>query len=408
MKNVGSGIGATAVARAILSAAEHVYKKRKPGGNGGGKGKGQKGGTGRKSNLRVSRTRTRTKRRRGRSNTGLNDTSEFSITSIGNSFRQGRLKPTKQKFSYKVIKNWDQQGMIGQQLVIEGYPMFTRAHLIGDTDAAPTFPNVKWPDDIYEFNPFSRVVSNDVFTGSGVYSATTKLGWINTTHEMTLVNTSSTAIQVSVLYCCYKKDCDDKPVDIWANAIEDQTSFQTDYTQRNAFASDIVPGTTPGTAGYNEYGMYPTKFNKFNRLIKVVAQSHHVMQAGTQKRISTNFKAHKVLNRDVVNDNLNEYLAGYTIYPMIIAKGAPVVVSETGTEGTLKREISYGHVGLGFIQSDIHHFCAVNEGSGMESIRSALGQLVGTIVGKPLTGTTEREITTSDTVQAVVDVLAQP
>lgn len=277
------------------------------------------------------------------------------------------IKATSNKYNYRVTKQKINNGLQGIQGVFLGYPILMKDHMAGSKNAAATAE--QFPDDIFELN-LSNTTANDIYnTGTfGFVKKTDVMGIKKVGHEMNILNMANSPAEIVIMYLLCVNDTTENPVTCWTNSVTAGAENQASATIRNLLST---VGAGYGKDDYQSYGAMPN-YKKFKQTWKTIAQERFVLQGGNQKKLFTTFNYQKIIRRDVVLQS-DAFMAGYTIYPLIIHRGGLIgVANELGADSA---EVTNGSTRIGILQKDDYLFCGVPD-----KAHSAQRRVVGNII----------------------------
>jgi len=317
------------------------------------------------------------KRRKGRYNSKVSAVSghnDLSANSFSNSLNPGKLQKHLGMYTYKVTKQLIQNQVAGVQSVFEGKPIVMRSQFNGTVDTGAASNN--FPDDPFQLNPYVNS-PNAIYSGPmPVVASTSLLGLSSVTHEMTMLNLETSAVQVHIMYVLCKDDTDKSPTVAWNDGLFQSSENQAAITYRTTLANITSAGA--GESIYS-YGQTPYKVRMFKKYWKTIAEQKFILNGGDQKRISTKFNYKKFLSRAVLAAGGGIYMAGFTIIPLIIVRGAVVGVS-TGAD-VASTEVTYASCRVGLLQTDKYNLCGMPAQLAEVRTRRVEGQLVNLDAG---------------------------
>lgn len=307
------------------------------------------------------------------------------------------LKPGKYKkqigtFEFNITREKVlEQNIKGAQLHDLGYSIARRDHYTGTVIA--TAPNDFLPIDPFQLNPYSQNNTNDMFPATRKVANTGKLGLMKVKQQILLVNLTSAPVDVVVHWVLCKKDDSRNPIEKWQDLLQ-ETNQNAGMKAATFYGPLGVETYTGGHIGTATYGASPWQVRSFKKFWKMVGKDKFVLQGGDQKKISIEFDYNRYLSRDIFVKSLGDFMAGYTIFPLILARGAGVGIGVDEVTA-----MTFASIKLGLIQTDRYIYGAVPAAQGVNTIAGAIG--IGFGVG---TGVAEQIIDDNDQDTVVKEV----
>jgi len=301
------------------------------------------------------------------------DHNDMTGEKIPNSLIPKDLKGATGKFVYNVIKQKINNDVNGIQGVFVGYPIMIRDHIKGTTNVLAQAE--QFPDDVFQFaQRLAPATTNAIFNNGTLplVPDTAIMGLKKVHHEMVVLNMMNTPVEVDVMYYLCRQDCNEDPTQVWDIAVTERGDNQSNAVIRSTLGT-LNAGV--GRDNFENYGTYP-KQRMLSRFYKMIASKKMILQGGNQHKIHTTFDFNRVLSRELSQrTDLPKYLAGYTIWPMFIAKGGAVGIS--AALETPATEVTYSQTRIGIIQHDAYVFTGLPVPN-YDVSRRVIGQLVAT------------------------------
>lgn len=276
--------------------------------------------------------------------------------------------------------NTSYQGIIsdiqGRQALGTAEIILCRDQLMGPTDNS-RFVTTKYDTDLYKLNPFFSVPTSLYYspTATDVVNID-MLGVRSVGISMRFISMKSFPQEVEIYWCIPKIDLDNNAQVDWETILSDKSMNQA------AQAPQTTISTAPATGGApvsNEVGQLPTKHREWRKLWRVVKHYRLGLQSGEQINIQTKIKYNKVIPRTNLVSRTSQFLAGITLYPLIIVRGA--LVGASSTSSTEATEVTFGAPKVGFVFNYSFKFAALGQ-SRINTERSYRGYLVNSVASQ--------------------------
>lgn len=317
------------------------------------------------------RTNQRTRKGRESFKSGASSHNDINVMNVPNSLKPGKLKDTEGYYTYKVTKQKIVSKPAGIQLVDNGYAIAIKTQFNGTTTTSPSLSN--FPDDVFLLNPYQTPELNAIYTGvTPATSFTGVIGLDSVAHEITIVNMESSGMEVTVMWMLCTNDTVQSPTTLWNESVLAANQNQGGAAIRSTFAASSVGF---GAESFESYGALPSHAKLLNKYFKTIAKSNFTLQGGDQKRMCLKFNHKKFISRQVVlNEPTKIWMAGYSIHPVIICKGA--VVGLATDANTASAEVTYASCRIGLLQTDTYKFASLPPGIGERRNRRVEGQII--------------------------------
>lgn len=251
-------------------------------------------------------------------------------------------------YQYRNINQWMIVGTQGGQVVDHLECLFTRDQTTGIVTNGLRADRERWHDNPFELNPYvlrgiSPVYPNAIANGSRNDVICIKSAKV-TCEVLSLTKIPQNVI---IYWMMPKYDTEINPVDSWANIMASKAEGQSGATTATAVATTSVAA---GAANILNPGQNPFQHKEFSKTWKALSVDKLTLQAGEQINLKKTFTYNKLINKVTVAENrTHQYLAGLTIFPVVISRAGLVglvnaLVPETGAS-----EVAYGQAKLGVI-----------------------------------------------------------
>lgn len=323
-------------------------------------------------NKRVNRIKMKGRKNRkllGNQSGGTHN--DLSVKPFPNDVTPGKLQKNLGYYTYKVTRQNIFFQSAGVQLICEARPIVLKSQFNGTVDTGAASNN--FPDDPFLLNPYIAPNTNAIYAAGPNVAKTNVIGLNKVVHEMTILNMETSALEVRVLWCLCKDDTNLSPVNAWNEGIFNSSENQVIMTYRSNFSNQTSAG-----AGDNplSFGNLPFKNKIFKKFWKVVGDQNFVLQGGDQKRLGTIFNYKKFISRQVVLSNPEtNFMAGYSIVPLIIGKGCVVGVAPAGNPPGPSQEVTYSSCRIGILQTDSYVFAGIPPSAADIRTRRVEGQM---------------------------------
>lgn len=262
--------------------------------------------------------------------------------------KKARHGKTVGKFLFQNSNQWVINGTQGFQVVDYVENCFTRNQITGDILSNVRSDRNALPINLFQLNPYATRDNQALYPGPHPETSRSDVLYIKSAHcDMHLLSMTNVPQEVLVYWMTPKYDTGLTPITSWANILSARNAGQV----ASSFAVSTVDTTAGvGSTTINDYGNNPFVLPEFRNCWRAVSSSRVILQAGEQVNLALNFDFEKIIARATLESRVDDYLAGITIFPMIIVRGglagihAPAeVISEVATE------VSYAPTKVGIV-----------------------------------------------------------
>jgi len=283
--------------------------------------------------------------------------------------------PSKYKFKWQCMKQRVQDWPAGEQNVMLA-PSFngTRSQLLGLT-SNNRFADSQWEVNPFLLNPYVNTLEpSTLYPGPFTFPvANDKLYYHGFEQHLSILNMESVACNIQVIWCLCTQNSGRTPIDKWNECAQ----IEERLTQSGV---TTVVNTTFATAlgGFNSslrFGTHMKEYRTWSKYWKIMDTVSYMLQPGDQVNLNRSIKYNKFFTKQWVELQIGQFIAGYTIIPVIIARGATVGVYTAPdplpdpAPPVIATEVTYGSTKIGIIENNEHHFGGVPVGSNLETSR---------------------------------------
>lgn len=276
-----------------------------------------------------------------------------------------RRYKTLAKSYFHDVSNWVIQNIQGQQAVDSLENILTRDIIVGNVTStrnerqkiavdlmkmAVTGPNTVYsafPDPVTE----ATRKANDRFYVN------------NVTGTVSMLSMETIPQEVILYFLTPKADTNTNPVTYFENVV---LAHNMGKPLAGAATSVINPIGLVGGETYNDVGINPFMFSEFKALWRCLKAVKVILQPGDQHNVKINFKYNRHFQYQQYLNRAEEYLAGVTVFPMVILRGGLVGLRQE--EETLAGEVANGRTKVGFVTNFRYNLAA------LPSARYTVGQ----------------------------------
>jgi hypothetical protein len=302
-----------------------------------------------------------------------NDLSNHGLPDIMLGPRKSKYK-SMGAFHYTFTSEFVQNIGQGYQAVDILNSIFTQQAIVG-VSSTNRLQKEKLSDDLFALNPWVVVPTSPLFPSS-IYNPIAQDRILVKDVECTVEMLSMENVPQAVdLYVVTPKFDDARdPVNVWVEGLVDTALGQGFDTPANLIGTATA---TPGGQSINNYGSTPHPVRLFRRLYKVVHVKSVVLQPGDQYNLKFKIIYNKVLQKNIFQiDRNQQYLAGWTVNIMVVAKGG--LVGITSAAGIGAGEVGHSTVKVGYAMHYKYNLGALPT-TRIETQRIFQGQLVNDI-----------------------------
>lgn len=274
-------------------------------------------------------------------------------------------------YQFRNINNWVVDGIVGEQVVDFIEAINTRNQLFGvkSNDRNNRFA---WPDNPFELNPFHNIPTSTLYpSGAGVPNNDV-LHIKNVQVELGFLSMTTIPQTVTIYMCTPKFDTDKTPLDHWVAVLAAKSLGAPTSTASNAISNATAQS---GALTVNGWGVVPTHEREFTKCWSVLKKKEIVLQAGEQIDMMLRIQLEKIVHRTSLEERSGQFLAGLTVFPMIVSKAGLVGIGAFGAPAV---EVTYGAPKVGVLHNYKVTFGALPR-SRISVSRIYAGQLVNDI-----------------------------
>lgn len=259
------------------------------------------------------------------------------------------------KYKYRETAQHVMQGSQGFQNIDYIEVLFTRSKLVGSVSNLRA-NRLQSASDFYQLNPYSNRPTTTYFPGPPpAVEEQDKMAIQSVNCQYDFLSLSNVAQVVDFYLITPKYDTNFEPIGAWIQALGNEALGEGVITSAN------VTTTTTMVAGkddINAYGNDPQKCRPWNKLWRVLKKKTFVLQPGDQRCYSATIRYNKVCSKQMFTSNRTaQFIKGYTVYPMIIAKSGLVGIQD-GSTGTAV-EVAHAATKVGVSSNYVINFASL-------------------------------------------------
>lgn len=241
------------------------------------------------------------------------------------------------------VQNWVECKSIGSQQQLLGSPISASRSLFYSTAAS-----------YYELNPYRVNGGSSIFPAgtTGTPMANDKLYYRSVNGTLKIVNLTSLATYVQILWCKCKKSTGNSPGTTWQAAT---VAEQMGSSAPVSVTTTLVPVATAGFTNSFAIGNHPNMYQAFRDYWKIVHVEKTYLQGGDQVDWKFHFNINKLLNKPTYSQEPALFVANMSIVPLVIQYGALAAISDTAS-ATTTSEVVHGITRLGIAITQNHEF----------------------------------------------------
>jgi len=242
-------------------------------------------------------------------------------------------------YKFQNRNQWVVAGVFGQQVADYFECLFTRTQLVGAVDNLRA-NRLSWPVSPFGLNPYVNRSNTTVFPNPITEVSRSDVLYIkNVNMKLDLLSMVTVPQEVMVYWMTPVFDTNINPIDSWITIMEAKN--QGGVVQIPS-ALVMQLNSTGGNARNIDYGQNPFHNREFTKVWKAVKSSKVILQAGEQVNLRLKFHYEKVVSRSTIAEvRGGQFLAGLTIFPMVIVRSGLVGVLPEGTgSGTPAGEVT--------------------------------------------------------------------
>lgn len=276
--------------------------------------------------------------------------------------------------TYRYTETWDvtDYGNEGCQSYFMVKNLMTKDQLAGITSNARN-STTSWEIQPWLLNPDSQQSLNGTIGGTqpnpwptqvyGVQSVKMDIGFIS-------LCSAPQEVEVMWMYCL--KDTDSSPAYLWEDVLGRYS------TNQGTFSAAALTTTSTASGGVFtplRYGCpNPTVFKEFRKIWKCIHREKFILQPGDTRRYSNNCNVNRKVFATEMANRQTTYLAGYTIIPLIVVRGALAAIKDSGST---KPEVTFIKTAIGVYCENTYSFkTGINQSFG--TARYFPGMVAGT------------------------------
>lgn len=248
--------------------------------------------------------------------------------------------------------------VIGYQAVAYCSGIATRDQLVGNVSANFQLGAyaTSWATDPFLLNPYSTPAVNAIYSlGAPPAVADADTIFINSiTTTFRFVSLENIAQRVKVFWLLCKKTNNVSPPTLWANHLNGGDEGYMQPVNATGPTSIAAGGVIiPGMAQTSNPGIEPQQNPGFRKMWKLLHKDQFMLQPGENMSLERKLIYNKrVLRRMLTDIGTNQYVAGLTVFPIIIVDGALTGVGTVGSGGVASY-VSPGATKVGILQQDV-------------------------------------------------------
>lgn len=303
----------------------------------------------------------------------------------------GKFQIVVQRAFRQIVEN------TGTQNVFELLWIGSLLQLYGTAVGSGTSMNAdRLRNNYFDYNPSESTTGGEA---PGLTATTTqaadKIILRTVDYEVTLMNASNVSCEVQVLWFLCRKNTTKSVIETWQDSMDNLRLAQGGATAPTS--ADNRWQFNEGYATTQAYGTVPTQFTQFRKYWKLMSKDKFVLPPGDNHRIKFRILYNKVLDKAIAaqaNASNDRAIAGYTLVPLVIARGALVLVN--GPTPNFVKTASFAATELAAGVSVTHNLSSLGTG------RTSYNRFSAGMVSEKYTGV-------SDTIQIIndLDTLAQ-
>jgi len=268
--------------------------------------------------------------------------------------RKKPVQGTRDKIKYNENQSYVLSAGEGTQGVFEPKIYLGLNQFVGTVSSARNTQNAM-PYLWFNLNPNSNLTGSLNLGGDQI--ADSRRINIHKFHtSMEFVNMEQANTTVWVYFFTPKKVMAQTPATVWSNGLGHE--WQNQLT-RGVASVTTTASTAVGGPQTNDVGQFPN-VRELTRTYRLLKCKKFVLQGGDTHKLEFETYVNKVVEYGTLKDmydNGAKYIAGLTVIPLVLAKGALCAISDAGGP----QEITYSTVKLGVVQASKYTLSAPKE-----------------------------------------------
>lgn len=259
--------------------------------------------------------------------------------------RKRPLRGSKDKIKYVENMEFIFNGAEGIQGVFAPRCFFSTQSFVGPTSNSRNTQNqmgVTW----FQMNPDAKSTGSSYVTAGTTTDS--RINILKAHHDMEFVNMENLATTVWVYFFVCSKNTSKTPLQIWSDAITNQSQGQSNLVPSIVTTSNVA---VTGATSINVVGNFPNDamMKKYWRLLTC---KKFVLQGGDTHKLEYEMYVNKQVLYSEINEAANAdgalYYRGLSVFPLIITKGSLAGISDP--QGPT--EVTYGKTKVGCVMSN--------------------------------------------------------
>lgn len=265
------------------------------------------------------------------------------------------IRKTEGLYRYRNMNQLVMTGTQGRQMNNWPEAILTRNNLIGITSDVRS-NKIDMHDDLYLLNPYNVVPASTIYPGPHPTVPDESLLYVKSVKShIDLLSMVDAPMVVTVYWVTPKHDTNLDPKILWDNSMANAHLGQVGATNATSTANLTA---VAGGATNDNWGENPFSYKDFRSMYKCLKKAEVVLQPGDQRNYDLTFAVNSIYKRGTFLEmRVRSYLAGITIFPMIIAKAGLCGISVDDPTDSV--EVSYATPKVGVVHNSYFTFGAL-------------------------------------------------
>lgn len=304
----------------------------------------------------VSYTKTKTKKKSKLLE--ISQHNDLSVRNLGTFWPGKKWFPkykTIGKSYYHDVSNWVATSLQGEQCVDSIENILTRDMIVGLTTSARN-NRQRIAVDLYYLAVTSASGVNSEFPDAATAQYANDVFHVNNVvGTVSMLSMETIPQEVTVYFLTPRSDTNLDPVTYFSQVVN---AHNMGAAAAGAATSIINPVAIVGGQTYTDVGNNPFLYPEFRSLWRSVTSVKVILQPGDQHNVKVDFQYNRRFYYREFQARSEQYLAGITIFPMVIQKGGLVGLSLTGTDGSAT-EVANGSTKVGYATNFRYNLAAL-------------------------------------------------
>lgn len=211
---------------------------------------------------------------------------------------------------------------VGQQGVDVFAGIFDRNGLLGL--GAASFNSGQFPSGVFQLNPYQKITGSEKNSFAGVSNLDQcYIHYVGGQYQF--CNFSDSPIELDVYWLLCRKNVDLSPNTYWSNLMANAGNAGTPAVQPVIGTGVFIQGTP----SVNTYGQNPNQHKDFKKVWKTVKYVRLCLSGMQNSKHNFVMHYNKFVSKSYIIDSGSNFIAGYSIVPMVIARGH--LIKDSGT-----------------------------------------------------------------------------